>query len=142
MWRSSDRTTWASHSRLPSSILPIMAKWAARFFAWAGANTTCLPVYVTFMAFSSVPDAPLVGGRDLHILAVFRHRAPCDIDPLVLQHGGNLLVRQRLGAVFLRNHLLHHPLQQQQRGGTAQRALHGFRKEIAQFEHALRRMDV
>src|ERR1035437_9112508 len=139
--RSSDRMTWASHSRRPSSILPILVKWASRFLAWAGASSTCLPVYVIFMASSSVPDAPLVGGRDLHILAVFRHRAPRDGDPLGLQHRGDLLVRQRLGTVFFRNHFLHHPFQQEQRGGAAQRALHGFREEIAQLEHALRRMD-
>src|ERR1035437_5392423 len=120
--RSSDRITWASHSRRPSSILPILVKWASRFLAWAGASATCLPVYVIFMASSSVPDAPLVGGRDLQILPVFRHRAPRDVDAQGLQHGGDLLVRERLGAVFVRNHLLHHPLQQQQRGGTAQRA--------------------
>src|SRR6185369_10049528 len=45
--------TCASHSRRPSSRTPIFANCASSFFNWAGASSTCLPVYVIFMVLPS-----------------------------------------------------------------------------------------
>src|SRR5579863_1537378 len=122
--------TWASHSRLPSSTLPILANCACSFFNCAGASSTCLPVYVIFMGSPpggqqpktpplplyigcgrSVPDAPLVRGWNFHIFAILGHGTTRDVDALRLQQGGDLLVSQRLAAILLLDHPFHHSLQ-------------------------------
>src|ERR1035437_8423718 len=163
--RSSESTTWASRSSfLPSTSLPILANRASSFFNCAGASSTCLPVYVIFMkhlvgagnipfllyssnsaaplAAALIAHAPLMGGRTLHVLPVLRHGAARNVDALILQHGGDLLVGEGLGAILLFDHFLHFAFQQQKRRATAQRSLHRFREEIAEFEDALRRMHI
>src|ERR1039457_4182307 len=116
--RSRESTTWASRSSLfPSSNLPILANRASSFFNCAGASSTCLPVYVIFMkhlvgagnipfllynwnggaplAAALVAHTPLMGGWNLHVLAVLGHGAARNVDALALQHGGDLLVGER-----------------------------------------------
>src|ERR1039458_3495494 len=40
-----------------------------------------------------------MGGRNLHVLPVLRHGAARNVDALILQHGGDLLVGEGLGAI-------------------------------------------
>src|SRR5689334_13667484 len=155
-WRTSESTTCTSHSFFPSRSFPILANRASSFFNCAGANPTCLPVYVIFMGSpfrpyrpkrpclcynsfgtGSVANAPLMGGRNFHVLAVFGNRPPGNIDPLALQQGGDLLVGERLCAVLVLDHLLYLAFQQEQRGGPAGGSLHGLGEEITEFENAL-----
>src|ERR1700674_1870323 len=53
----------------------------------------------------------LVGAGNSHILAVFRDRAPRDVNTGVIKLFGNLFVRQRLGRIFFLDHLLAQPLE-------------------------------
>src|SRR5260221_13333367 len=47
-----------------------------------------------------------IRGLDVHRLAVFRHRAACDLDALLPQDVGNAVVRERLLAVLGGDQLL------------------------------------
>src|ERR1035437_546359 len=162
--RSRESTTWAPRSSLPSSSLPILANRASSFCNLSGASSTCLPVYVIFMehlvgagnipflryhsnsgaplAAALVAHAPLMSGRNLHVLAVFGHGAARDVDTPILKHGCDLLVGEGLGAILLFDHFLHSALQQEERCTPAQRPLDRFREEIAELEDALRRMHI
>src|SRR5437016_2564548 len=47
-----------------------------------------------------LPRSSLVSGRNFHVLAVLGDSTPRDIDPLPLEQGGDLIVRERTRAVF------------------------------------------
>ena len=53
---------------------------------------------------------PQIGGQDVQLRPVLRHRAARDHDPFFLEHLHDLLVRQRLARVLALEHLRHHVL--------------------------------
>src|ERR1019366_8253433 len=89
-----------------------------------------------------IAHAPLMGGRNLHILPVLGYGSARNVDALVLEHSGDLLVGEGLGAILLFDHFLHFAFQQEERCTPAQRPLNRFREEIAEFEDALRRVHI
>src|SRR5438270_13995293 len=84
----------------------------------------------------------LVSARNLHIFPIFRDRSPRNLDALRLQNASDLFVGQRPAWIFFFDQLLNAAFQDQQRSAAALRPLHALREKIAQFEHALRRVDV
>src|SRR6516165_8631859 len=66
----------------------------------------------------------LVCAGDPHVFPVFRHRPPCYLDSVFFELLRNLLVGERLRGVFLIDHLLHQPLQGQQRHPATFRPVH------------------
>src|SRR6202795_2273952 len=71
----------------------------------------------------------LVRAWNSHVFAVFGHRAARNMDARVIQLLRNLLIRQRLRAIFFFNHLFYYTLQGQQRHGTALRPIYRFAKK-------------
>src|SRR4051812_13077616 len=86
--------------------------------------------------------ATLVCRRDFHIFSIFSHGAPSDLNTLSLEPGSNLFVCQRMCWALISDHLFHPPLHDKERGSASGRTLHGFRKEIAQFEDTLGRVSI
>src|SRR5581483_3031119 len=89
-----------------------------------------------------IADAPLMSRWNLHVLTVFCHGAPGHIDTLALEQGRDLLIRERPRAVFLFDHLLDPPLEQQQGSCASGGSLYSFRKEVPELEDALGRVDI
>src|ERR1700730_13838273 len=71
----------------------------------------------------------LMRAGDSHIFAVFRYRTSRNMDASVIQLLRDLLIRQRLRAVFFFDHLFYYTLQGQQRHRAALRSVHRFAKE-------------
>src|SRR5271154_4068240 len=133
-------------------ILPIRSMPSSARVRSAGVTVTCLPVYSTCMVkapfrkriptrngdCTSSANAALVGAGNSQIFAVFGHGSPGHIDPLALQHGGDLVVGERLAGIFVFNHFFHLALEQHERGAGALRAIYALGKEEAQLVDALR----
>src|SRR5262252_5309152 len=90
---------------LPEPESPVrMTNWrvsrVVRVFTGAGCSTL---------------HPPLMRAGDTHIFAIFCHGAPRHADAAVLELLCNLVVCQRLRGVFFVDHLLHKPLERQQR---------------------------
>src|SRR5882762_4954797 len=88
------------------------------------------------------PNSSLMSARNLHVFPIFRDRSPRDLDALRLQNASDLFIGQRPACIFFFDQLLYAAFQNQQRSAAALGSLHALRKEIAQFEHALRRVDI
>ena len=84
----------------------------------------------------------LVRAGDAHVFAIFRHGAAGDVNAVVVELLGDLIVGERLGAVFFLDHFLDQALQREQRHAAALGTVDGFAEERAQLEHALRRVRV
>ena len=54
--------------------------------------------------------AALVGGRNVHVFAVFCHGAARKLDALIVQHCRNLIVSERVASIFFFNQLADLPL--------------------------------
>src|SRR5437868_5358415 len=80
----------------------------------------------------------LVRAGDLQIFTIFRDRSASYLNALRLQDLGDLVVRQRMGGIFLLDQFLHAALQNEQRRPAAFGAIDALAEEIAQFEDALR----
>src|SRR5207248_10442258 len=89
-----------------------------------------------------VLDSALVSAGDTHVLAVLGDGAARDLDALRLQDACDLLVGERLGAVFFFDQLFNAALQNQKRGVAAFRTIYAFTEEVAQLEHTLGRVRV
>src|ERR1700738_4866150 len=79
----------------------------------------------------------LVGAGNAHIFAVFCDGTAGDVNAGVVELFGDLIVGQRLGAVFFFDHFLDQALEGEQRHAAAFRAVHRFAAERAQFQHTL-----
>src|SRR6267143_5081161 len=80
----------------------------------------------------SVFHPALVGAGDAHIFAIFCNRAARDVNAAVVELFGDLIVGERLGAVFFLDHFLDQTLEGEQRHAAAFRAVHRFTEEGAQ----------
>src|SRR5436305_6764602 len=89
-----------------------------------------------------VAHTALMCRRNFHVFSILRHGAPGDLDTLGLQPSGNLFIGERVSRVFLFNHFLYSTFYDQQRRVAARWTLNAFRKEVTQFENALRRVGV
>src|SRR5271167_3454919 len=85
--------------------------------------TSCLPRFSVCVLLrgarftaggDSALDPALVRARDAHVFAVLGDRPAGYVDAAIVQLFCDLLVGQRLGAVFLIDHFLYHALQRQQ----------------------------
>ena len=76
------------------------------------------------------------------ILTILRDAAACNGNPLVLEHLRNPVVGQRVLWIFLLDELPDLSLDDQQRRFISHRPIHGFGKEITQFEDALCRVRI
>src|SRR5437879_1002485 len=83
-------------------------------------------------------DTALVRAGYTHVLAVFGDSAASDVDAVVVQFLGDLLVRQGLGGVFFFDHFLDETLERQQRHAATFGTVHGLAEERTQLENALR----
>src|SRR6266403_4831414 len=86
----------------------------------------------------SVFNPALVGAGDAHIFAVFCDGTAGVVNAAVVELFGDLIVGERLGAVFFFDHFLDQALEREQRHAAAFRTVYGFTEERAQFQHALR----
>src|SRR6266478_3485877 len=86
----------------------------------------------------SVFNPALVGAGDAHVFAIFCDRAARDVNAGIVELFGNLIVGERLGAVFFLDHFLDQALEREQRHAAAFRTVNRFAEEGAQFQHALR----
>src|SRR6266403_6006617 len=86
----------------------------------------------------SVFHPALVSAGDAHVFAIFRHRAASDVNAGVVEFLGDLIVGERLGAVFFFDHFLDQALEREQRHAAAFWAVHRLAEERAQFEYTLR----
>src|SRR5271157_3144441 len=84
----------------------------------------------------------LMRAGDSHVFAIFSNGAARDVNAGVVELLGDLLVGERLRAVFFFNHFLYETLQGEQRHCAALRPVHGFAEEGAQFEHTLRSVGI
>src|ERR1700675_3210890 len=71
----------------------------------------------------------LVRAGNSHIFTIFRYSAARNVDARVIQLLRDLLVRQRLGAIFFFDHLFYYTLQGQQGHRAALRPVHRFAEE-------------
>src|SRR5882762_12041019 len=76
----------------------------------------------------------LVGAGDAHIFAIFCDGAARDVNAGIVELFGNLIVGERLGAVFFLDHFLDHALEREQRHAAAFRTVHRFAEEGAQLD--------
>src|SRR5215475_2835542 len=74
-------------------------------------------------------DTALMRAGDTHVFAIFGNGAASDVDAVVVELLGDLLVGKRLGGVFFFNHFLDQPLQREQRHPAALRAIYCFAEE-------------
>src|SRR5882762_12038503 len=86
----------------------------------------------------SVFHPALVSAGYAHVFAIFRDGAASDVNTSVVEFLGDLVVGERLGAVFFFDHFLDQALERKQRHAAAFRTVYGFAEERAQFQHALR----
>src|SRR5258708_24300182 len=84
-----------------------------------------------------LPSPSLMRGRNLHVFAIFCHRAPRHVDTLPLKQRRDMVVGQRLRTVFLVDHLLYLSFQNEQRHCASRRPLDRFGEEISQLENSL-----
>src|SRR6266404_9913755 len=86
----------------------------------------------------SVFHPALVSAGYAHVFAIFRDGAASDVNAGVVEFLGDLVVGERLGAVFFFDHFLDQALEREQRHAAAFRTVYGFTEEGAQFQDALR----
>src|SRR6267154_2175952 len=86
----------------------------------------------------SVFHPALVSAGDAHILVIFRDGAASDVNAGVVEFLSDLVVGERLGAVFFFDHFLDQALEREQRHAAAFRTVHGSTEEGAHFQDALR----
>src|SRR5258706_16267648 len=84
----------------------------------------------------------LVSAGDAHVFAIFRHGAARYVNAGIVELLGDLIVSQRLGAVFFFDHFFHEAFQGEQRHAAAFRTVDGFAEERAQLQNALGRVRV
>ena len=89
-----------------------------------------------------IPDPPtlalaaaaLVGARNIHILAVLGHGATGELNALGLEHGGKLVVGQRMTGILFLDELAHLALEHQKRRVGALRPVRPFGEKEAQLD--------
>src|SRR5579863_699555 len=64
---------------------------------------------------SAVSAPALVSGWNIHVFAIFGDGAAGEVNALRLQHGGELIVGERMARVFVFNELAHLALEHQER---------------------------
>src|SRR5581483_875466 len=74
----------------------------------AGVTAICRPTIVTRIGAGSEESLPLARGRDIDLGAVLRDSPTRDHDVIVLKAGGDFLIFQRMGGVFLGDHFANH----------------------------------
>src|SRR5277367_617431 len=86
----------------PEPEMPVrMTSWRPAFLAFLALREGRF----TFVVWLALYPA-LVRTGNSHIFAVFRHGPAGDVDSVVVQFLGDLLVGQRLAAIFFINHFL------------------------------------
>src|SRR5580704_4094913 len=71
----------------------------------------------------------LMGAGDAHVFPVFRDRAARDVDAGIIEFLGDLIVGQRLGGIFLLDHLFYQAFQGEQRHAAAFGPVHRLTEE-------------
>src|SRR5215472_2104666 len=110
-----------------------------RMTSWPGRG---LDAAVALAEGRLVPDTALMRAGDAHVFAILGDGASSNVDSVVVELLGDLLVGQRFGGVFLFNHLLNEALEGQQGHSATLGTIHGFAEEGAQLEDSLRRVRV